>query len=204
MGYFPFFIDIAGRKGLIVGGGTVALRKAEKLLSFGPALTVAAPEIMPELAALPGVTAIEKPFAPSMLEGVFFAIAATDDPATNRTVSELCRERGILVNAADDPRICTFLFPALVKDGPLCAGISTEGACPTAAAWLRERIEGLLPDNIAHILDWLREVRPVIRNTLPSQEDRAAGMKKLFASCIRTGQPLNENELNALLEESKL
>lgn len=195
MGYFPFFMDIAGRKGLIVGGGTVALRKAEKLLPFGPVLTVTAPDILSELAALPGVTVLEKAFTPAMLEGAFFVIAATDDPDTNRLVSSLCRERNIPVNVVDDPAGCTFLFPALVKDGSLCVGVCTEGASPTAAAWLRSEIEKLLPENIADILAYLQTVRPSVKKA------RADTMKKLLAACLQTGRPLNETELDALLEE---
>ena len=46
MGYFPFFVDLEGREGLVVGGGAVALRKLQKLLPYGPRLTVAAPELL--------------------------------------------------------------------------------------------------------------------------------------------------------------
>ena len=197
MGYFPFFMDIEGKKGLIVGGGMIALRKAEKLLPFGPDITVAAPDILRSLAALPGLTVLERPFDPSMLEGVCFAIAATDDHNVNRAVSTLCQERDIPVNVVDDPDACTFLFPALVKDGPLCVGVCTEGASPTAAAWLRGEIEGLLPENIADILEYLRAVRPSVK------KDRVGTMKKLLAACLQTGRPLNKVELDAILEEGE-
>ncbi len=88
MAYFPFFVDLAGQPGLIVGGGAVALRKAEKLLPYGPALTVAAPELCPKLRTLPGLTLLERPFRPSDLEGMAFAIAACGDRAGTRQVSE--------------------------------------------------------------------------------------------------------------------
>ena len=70
MAYFPFFVDLEGREGLIVGGGAVALRKIQKLLPFGPRLTVAAPALLPEIEALSGLALVRRAFAPSMLEGL--------------------------------------------------------------------------------------------------------------------------------------
>ena len=68
MAYFPFFVDLSGQRGLIVGGGTVALRKAEKLLPYGPELTVVAPEPIQALTALP-VTLERRRFRETDLEG---------------------------------------------------------------------------------------------------------------------------------------
>ena len=137
MGYFPFFVDLEGQPGLIVGGGTVALRKADKLLPYGPHLTVVSPHILPELERIPGLTLSRREFSPADLDGMLFAIAATDDRGLNRRIAELCRERHIPVNAVDDREACSFLFPALVKRGDLSVGISTGGASPTAAIWLK-------------------------------------------------------------------
>ena len=67
MSYFPFFMEMEGRPGLIVGGGTVACRKVEKLLPYGPRLTVVAPENAPEIAAVKGLTLLRRPFRPEDL-----------------------------------------------------------------------------------------------------------------------------------------
>ena len=204
MGYFPFFVDITGIKGLIVGGGTIALRKAEKLLPFGPDLTVTAPEIVPELAALPGVTLQRRPFEPALLEGACFVIAATDDRRVNREISLLCRARNIPVNAVDDKDACTFLFPALVKQGNLCVGITTGGSSPAAAAWLREQIERAVPSNMEEILDHMQRIRLIVQETLPEQErQRAAALSRVFAACIHAGRPLERAEFQALLGEKE-
>ena len=173
MGYFPFFIDLAGRAGLVVGGGSTALRKLEKLKPYGPALTAAALAFCPEIEGMEGVTLLRRPFREEMLEGQFFAIAATDDPAVNHRVAALCRERGILVNVVDDREECTFLFPALVGRGALSVGVSTGGSSPTAAVWLKERIDGLLPQNMEEILTFLDSQRAEARRRYPGErEDR--------------------------------
>ncbi|MEI3140615.1 MAG: bifunctional precorrin-2 dehydrogenase/sirohydrochlorin ferrochelatase [Lawsonibacter sp.] len=122
MAYFPFFVDLEGQRGLIVGGGTVALRKAEKLLPYGPALTVVAPEPVSELAALP-VELTRREFQPEDLDRADFVIAATDNEEENHRISALCQGRKIPVNVVDDKEACSFLFP------PWCG----EGTCPWAS-----------------------------------------------------------------------
>jgi len=202
MGYFPFFMELSGQPGLIVGGGTVALRKAEKLLPYGPKLTVVAPEIHPELAAVPGLTLISRDFCPGDLEGMCFVIAATDSPAVNHTISDLCREQHIPVNVADDKEACTFLFPSLVKRGSLSVGISTGGASPTAAIWLKEQIHSLLPEGLEDILTWLEELRPLLKQRFPDERQRSTRFARLFSACLESGGPLDEEQLENILKEA--
>lgn len=182
MGWFPFFIQLEGARGLLVGGGRVALRKAEKLLPFGAQLTVVAPCICPPLAALPGLTLCRRAFADSDLSPApDFVIAATGDRALDRRIAALCRARRILVNVVDDPAACGFYFPALVQRGRLCIGISTGGASPTAAAWLRQKIEALLPPGFDGILDRLAARRKAVKAEGGSEAKRAERLQQAFA-----------------------
>ena len=199
MGYFPFFMELEGREGLVVGGGAVAARKVQKLQPYGPRLTVAAPEILPEIAELPGVTLLRRAFAPGMLEGKCFVIAATDSREVNRGIAALCRERGIPVNAVDDKEACTFLFPALVKRGDLTVGVSTAGASPSAAAWVGRRVSERLPEDFGELLDYLASLRPMVRKRV-AEENRAAVFARLFSDCMEQGFPLKEAALAAVLE----
>lgn len=181
MPWFPMFVQLKGAEALLVGGGTVALRKAEKLLPYGPHIKVVAPDIIPELAALPGLTLCRRPFAESDLQGTpALVIAATDEPALNRNIAALCREKRIPVNVVDDPEACGFLFPALVRRGRLSVGISTGGASPTAAVWLKERIESILPPHFGTALDRLEAMRPALKAQIPEERDRAARFRAAF------------------------
>lgn len=174
MAWFPFFVELDGAPGLLVGGGTVALRKAEKLLAYGPRLTVVAPQICGELAALEGPVFCRRPFEERDLEGPpRFVVAATDDRALNHRIAALCRERRIPVNVVDDPEACSFFFPALLLRGKLSAGISTQGASPTAAARLRDRLDALLPAGIEAMLDRLDRCRARLRAECPDSRERA-------------------------------
>ena len=140
MAYFPFFVDIGGKNGLIAGGGRVALHKLQKLLPYGAKLQIVAPEVseaMERTALENDICVIKRAFEPSDLNEMFFVIAASDDAKVNAEIGRLCRERGILVNVVDDKEACSFLFPSLVKEGNLSIGISTEGTSPEVAAELR-------------------------------------------------------------------
>ena len=181
MPWFPMFVQLKGAEALLVGGGTVALRKAEKLLPYGPHIKVVAPDIIPELAALPGLTLCRRPFEEKDLQGTpALVIAATDAPALNRNIAALCREKRIPVNVVDDPEACGFFFPALVRRGRLSVGISTGGASPTAAVWLKERIESILPPHFGTALDRLEALRPALKAQIPEGRDRAARFRAAF------------------------
>lgn len=199
MAYFPFFVQLCGKAGLVAGGGRVALRKIEKLLPYGPRLTVVAPEISEEIAAIEGLTLLRAPFSPELLAGATFAIAATNDRAENRRIGAQCRERRIPVNVVDDREACDFLFPALVEQGELSIGISTGGASPTAAVWIKRQIERMLPENFSGLLDYLDELRPVAKARLTDDARRARFFARLFARCMEEGWPLDAAALNEML-----
>lgn len=199
MAYFPFFIDLDQKPGLVVGGGPVAARKIRTLLPYGPRLTVCAPSVLPELEALPGLTVRKEPFSPKLLEGAFFVIAATDDRELNGRIAGLCRAWNIPVNVADPGTESTFLFPSVVRRGPMTIGISTGGTSPTAAHVLKEQIEGLLPGNLEEILLWMDGMREELKGSPLPQPQRSACLSRLFAAALQAGAPLSREEIHPLL-----
>ena len=199
MAYFPFFMDISGGDGLIVGGGRVALRKIEKLLPYEPRLTVCAKTFLPELEALSGLTLVRGPFTPALIEGKLFVISATNDNELNSEIAALCREKGVPVNVVDDREKCTFLFPALVKRGPLSIGISTGGASPSGAVYWKREIDRLIPQDAGELLDYLDGLREAVKEAVPDEKRRAEVFAALFDACRSEGWPLPEETLERLL-----
>lgn len=198
--YFPMFVPLEGRRGLVVGGGAVALRKLEKLAPYGASIRVIAPQILPKIEAMPDVEPVRRALQPSDLHVDWaFVIAATDDPHTNHLIAGQCNQRRIPVNVVDDPAHCSFLFPALVQRGPLSVGVSTGGASPTAAIWFKERIEAMVPERLEDILLWLHAQRPAIKARIPEEGARAAALRRLFAACMEKGAPLDDEETEGLL-----
>lgn len=129
---FPLFVDLTGRRCVIVGGGAIAQRRAAVLSRFGAAVTVIAPTWT---GGVPEVEWQARPYAPGDLRGAFLAVAATDDRQVNRQVGEEARRLGIPVTVADRREECTFFFPAVCEGETLIAGvISKNGADHRATA----------------------------------------------------------------------
>ena len=203
MGYFPFFMDLSGVEGLIVGGGITALLKIEKMLPYGPRLTVVSPDFHQRLATLSGLTLICQTFSEELLEGKEFVIAATDDSDLNHKISDLCRQRRIPVNVVDDKAYCTFLFPALVQQGDLSIGISTGGASPSAAIYLKKQISALIPENMEELLAYLEAQRETVKSAFPAESLRGAVFKQLFLASLEKRRPLCGEETESILQKFK-
>lgn len=195
MGYFPFFVELSEKRGLIVGGGTVALRKVQKLLPYGPRLTVVAPEVGADIRAIGGLDLRERPFVPEDLALGDFVIAATGDHTLNHQIAERCKAQKIPVNVVDCKEDCSFLFPALVRRGDLSVGISTSGAGPTAAVYLKERIGELLPERFEEILAYFEKARETVKTQIPAENARKRLLRELFYDCMETGGPLTDEAL---------
>ena len=197
MAYFPMFIELQEAPVLVVGGGNVALRKVKKLLSYGADITVIAPKMEKELEENSEIHRIYREFeAEDLLSCPTMVIAATNQVNVNERIATLCREKRIPVNVVDDAKNCSFLFPALVKQGELSAGICTGGASPTASVYYKERLQELLPEHLDEILEWLEEKRSELKKTIPEQSRRAGIFRKLFDRCLEMGRPLTETEWN--------
>lgn len=200
MAYFPLFIDLEGKPVLIVGGGRMALDKAHKLMGYGARITVIAPEIRPELAEIPGLVLLRRPFGPGDIQVEYaFVIAATDDNDVNRLIAAQCRVRRIPVNVVDTQEECSFIFPSLVHRGPLSIGISTGGASPAAAVRIRSEIEAGLPASTEEILLWLASLRPWLRDRTSGEPERKQIYRALLEEALRMDRALNPEETEAIV-----
>nr|WP_216324701.1 bifunctional precorrin-2 dehydrogenase/sirohydrochlorin ferrochelatase [Deinococcus aestuarii] len=139
------FLNLRGEPALVVGGGPVALRRARTLLDAGLRVTVVAPDLHPDFAALP-VCAERRAYRPADLEGVRVVVAATDRHDVNDAVTGEARAAGVLVNHAGDAEKGTLRFPAALERGGVRVAVSTGRELPVLAQALRERIESLLPE----------------------------------------------------------
>ena len=140
MAYYPIFLDLTGKRVVVVGAGRVALRKTRGLLEAGARVTVIAPRVEPEFERLP-VTLFRRRFRASDLAGALLAFAATDDRRVNRTIAAAAQKRAIPVNVADSRAECDFILPARIRRGNLQVAVSTGGSSPRLAAALRRKIE---------------------------------------------------------------
>jgi uroporphyrin-III C-methyltransferase/precorrin-2 dehydrogenase/sirohydrochlorin ferrochelatase len=182
MSLLPIFLKLEGRRGLLIGAGTVALDKVASLLKTGLRLRVVAPEARPEIRALAADGTIEwtpRAFEPGDLDGNFIVIAATDAPEVNAAVYRGCVERGIICNSVDDIPNCDFFFGSVVSRGDLQIAISTAGESPAVAQRLRREIDAQLPDDLSEWLRNLGEVRREVLELHPRGEERKALLHQL-------------------------
>src|SRR5688500_2036455 len=159
---FPVFADLRGRTVLVVGGGTVALRKAGALLEAGARVRVGAPELAPALAAWAAEGRIEYlpgHFVEGWLDQAWLAIAATDDAAVNRRVAEAGEARRVWVNVVDDVEASSFHVPARVVRGPVQIAISSGGGVPMLSRHLRETLETQLDESLGALAQLLSRER---------------------------------------------
>lgn len=169
---YPIVVRLAGRRVLVVGGGRVALRKVQGLLAAGATVTVVAPLVVDELAALPGVQIERRAYEPGDVAGRVLVIAATDDPATQQQVFDDGERLGILVNSADDPDRCSFILPAVARRGPVIVAVSTQGRSPALAGHLRDLLAQALPEDLEALVEAARQRRDEIHAAGGSTEDR--------------------------------
>ena len=121
---FPLFVDLTGKKALVIGGGTVGLRRAEVLARFGAEVTVVSPTLSREVER---IRHIPRKYTLGDLEGAFLAVAASDDPQVNEAAGREARQLGVLFNRSDAPADCDFFFPAVCEGGGMVAGLAGDG-----------------------------------------------------------------------------
>jgi len=166
---YPVQLLIAGRRVLVVGAGHVALRKIQGLLRAGAEVTVIAPWVHPLIAGLP-VAILERAYRTGEASAFQLVIACTDDRLVNRQVFCDAENAGVWVNSADDPDNCSFILPAVARQGDLTLTISTNGQSPAMAMWLRRRFESEFDERYDQLMELLVEVRAEVRDVLGTSE----------------------------------
>jgi siroheme synthase-like protein len=194
MALYPIFVETRGRRVIVIGGGHVGAEKVRGLLAGEADVTVVSPSLIPELEELRDAGRIhhfDRSYDERDLDAGFeFVMIATDDGTINAKVAAAARRRGIWVNAADDPKHCDFILPAVVRKGKITLAASTSGASPALARRLREELDAYLTPDMPALADLLAEVR---------QEVRARGIK--IAS--DAWQEAIDEELRVLLAQRK-
>lgn len=187
MRYYPAFLDLSGRRCLVVGAGRVGRRKLASLLALEagrrPAeVLVLDPGPAADLPPDPAVTYEQRAFRPGDLEGRTLVFAAASDPAVNAAVAGLCAQQGILCNCADDPAASGFIVPASASRSGLTLAVSTAGGSPALARMLREELERDALPRYAALAAFMDRLRPLVLG-LGQESDANA---PLFRSLVRS------------------
>lgn len=169
--YYPVFLNLQGRRCLVIGGSGLAAEKALGLVAAGARVTVQAetvPDEIAEAAVLGNLEWRPRIWAPGDLAGFYLVVCAPDDRSINGTIHAEAEERGILFNALDDPAHCGFIFASVHRQGDLVMAISTSGIAPALGVQLRRCLGELLGPQYDAFLQLAREYRDAITTQLPA------------------------------------
>lgn len=207
MRYFPLFLDLDGRDVLVIGGGSVALRKVETLRSAGARVRVIAETIHEALRALAtrdGIPLQERRFESRDIEAhglprPRLVIAATSDREVNAVVARAADAAGIPCNVVDDRELSTCLMPAIIDRSPVQIAVSTGGASPVLARLIRERLEALLDESLGPLAQFAERWRVTARKVLANVSARRRYLSWLLtgsaAQAIRSGRSAEADRL---------
>jgi len=184
MDYLPIFLNVNGKKCLVVGGGEISFRKTSMLLQAGALVTIVSPELNPQLINLAGTTHIADRFKPSHLDDHILVVAATDDQASNETVSIEAKHRNIPVNVVDNPGLCSFIMPAILDRSPIIVAFSSGGASPVLIRMLRGKLETLIPHAYSQLATFSARFRATVKTRIINPAKRRIFWENVFEGPI--------------------
>lgn len=182
MSFYPIFVQLEGKKVVVVGGGNVAHRKVLALLECGAAIYLAGRELVPELEQMVEKKEIHflgHEFKDEYLNNAFIIIAATDDKDLNHHISTCAREKGVWVNAVDQPPDCDFIVPSILKRGDLQIAISTSGKSPALARKIRKSLEAQFGQEYETFLAMMGRLRKMVLSLGLPQEENSRIFQKI-------------------------
>jgi len=182
MAKYPIFLELGSRRTVVIGGGAVAVRKVQALLTAGARVVVVAERIDDMMTALcrgTDVELIKSKYSKNYLAGALLAIAATNNHQLNKQIYKDCQELEVLCNVVDVPELCDFFVPAVIKRGDLQIVIGTDGQCPAYAGHIRKKLERVFTEEHGQFLAELETLRKHIIKNVPEPADRKVLLGKL-------------------------
>ena len=180
MDYFPLFHRFADQQIVVIGGGTIALRKITLLEKSGARIRVIAPNILAALKNRASCECIERDFIDSDINGATLVVVATNNGALNSHISTLARGQGLLVNVVDSPALCNVIFPSIVDRNPLVIAITSSGQAPVLARSVRAKLESTIPASYGQLAGLAARFRAEVKATFSRSADRLSFWEKIL------------------------
>ena len=186
--YYPLFLDITGRECVVIGGGSVAERKAMMLLKFNASVTVISPKVTKKLSLLGDsglIRIIPRKYRRGDIDSAAIVFACTDERPVNTKIREDAGVKGTPVNVVDKPLECDFIVPSIIKKGDITIAISTSGLLPMASKKIRQAIEKTVTADYVAYTRVIGAFRKHLLRTVPDGSKRRAIMKAVGKMEIR-------------------
>jgi precorrin-2 dehydrogenase / sirohydrochlorin ferrochelatase len=210
--FYPVYLNLKSKRVVVIGAGEVAERKVESLLDTGATIVVISPEFTARVASLADQKRIElqrRPYVVGDCAGAALIFSATDDPKISSAVYKEASALGVFVNTADQPPLCSFIMPAVVRRGDIGIAISTGGTSPALAARLRRKISSTIGPEYMRLAELLSRTRLEIRGRVSDEKDRKELHYRILDSDIITLLKQNdtagaERRLQEIIEDFEL
>ena len=185
--YYPAFLDLRGRRCLVVGGGAVAERKVEALREAGARVAVVSPTLTSALGALATAGVIEhraRRFRRYDTRGCALVVAATGVGAVDNAVAAAAHRVRALVNVVDRPAACDFILPSVLRRGDLQIAVSTGGKSPALAREIRRRLEAQIGEDYGELVARVGRARARLRTRRLAPAARMKAADHLAVSAL--------------------
>lgn len=201
MSYFPMFIDLKENPCLIIGGGKAAERKVQVLKDFGARITVVFPVISDRILRIEDICCVCREFYETDLEGMTLVVAAADDKEQNHRIAEMCKRRGILVNAVDQMEDCSFIFPAYLKQGEVVAAFSSGGQSPVLTQYLKRETAPFMSPMLGELAEYLGSLREMVKHTVKTENLRKQFYQEVLTLGIAAGKTPQDMQVQEILKK---
>ncbi|MEG3640045.1 precorrin-2 dehydrogenase/sirohydrochlorin ferrochelatase family protein [Magnetococcus sp. PR-3] len=208
----PFFMQLAGRRCLVVGSEGEAVEKCEQLLAAGAHVvwqSESSSEQMQLLRQKYPIEWVQGPFELELLDGVWLVLCSGTEPALLPELYRACEERQIFLNVVDVPAYCSLIWPAQIQRGVVSIAISTGGSSPALARWIRQQIEMVLPEPLGALALWLKDQRGRVKHLLTESFKQRAGFwsglfKAGLVECyLQNGPEAAQKRVDTALEKEE-
>jgi siroheme synthase-like protein len=199
--FLPISVSLKDRPCLVVGGGPVALRKVESLLEYDTEITVIAPNVHEKFeyhARRKRIILHKRKYQSPEAASYGLVVSATDDISLNELVYNDAKGAGALVNVADDPAHCDFIFPAVLRRDCLTAAISTDGKAPFVSAHVRRVLDHIFPGHWTRLMRLAASFRRKVRGEWAGDPERknACYAEFLEADWKRMLEELSDSQID--------
>lgn len=180
-GLYPIFMQLKGKRCVIIGGGSVAQRKLQGLLAAGAdEIWVISPSLTPQIVSLASdgeINWFQREYNDGDLAGASLVFAATNDKRLNAEIAAAADRLGILVNAVDDAEKGSFISPSIVRRGDLLLAVTASGASPALSQQIKKELAALYGPEYEEITIVLRRFREKVLNSLLDEQERQSVLK---------------------------
>lgn len=201
MSYLPLFIDVTGKKCLVVGGGKVASRKLIPILSTNMIVTLISPDIIDEIHQASNehknLKIIKRKFNSEDIEDQFLIVAATNDTKINKEIAKISKENNILINMAEDSISGNTLIPSVVDRDPIKIAVSSGAASPILTRLVKTKLETVIPYSFSKLAEFMMEYRSAVKKTFSKISER-----RNFWEIFLDG-PISEMVLSGHVDKAK-